>query len=109
MSGEVKTEEIQNWGKNILDRTSEGPKVKVGLEELRTAVAGAERRVGVTVRAEICPTYGWHYIYIYLLNEGTYSPQLPLLLLTCFLIFSPVFFKKGRALNWRQDIGLSCE
>ena len=49
-----------SWGKNILDRTSEGPKVKVGLEELRTAVAGAERRVGVTVRAEICPTYGQH-------------------------------------------------
>ena len=53
-----------SWGKNILDRTSEGPKVKGGLGELWTAVAGAERRVGVTVRAEIFPAYGRHYIYI---------------------------------------------
>ena len=42
-----------SWGKNILDRTSKGPKVKGGLGELWTAVAGAERRGGVTVRAEI--------------------------------------------------------
>ena len=39
------------------------------------------------------------YIYIYMLNEGTYHPQPPLLLLTRFLIFLPFFFKKSAFLK----------